>query len=407
LGKTDSAIVDLIAFIEAAEDGERKNNSMLELGLAYVENENWLEAESTFTQLLEVQPKTSLADRAHYELAWILKQQNKPEESLAQFKQLIKDYPDSALATEAYFEVASDYYQRKEYQSAVDMFRRSLLNLSSEGMSNENSEDSSLEVKSLYQLAWSYYQLKDFEDAAKTFSKLANKFPQSDRVGDAMFMEGQSNFQLDNFAEALTAYQAAQPKLSVSPLANQAQLRLLMLHGAQSANQVGEFQTALDLATPLTIIKPDESYNTEGVLIHSAWLEIAKARLAIGENEGAMDGLHRAAEDLGKTGAQARVMLGDLLIEQKKYEAAINEYKLVFYGYGGTKSADEIRALQAYAIYETARASYSRIGGASLRMKPNLVEQALKHFRYLVDNYPDQPLADKAFQQIKTLQALE
>jgi len=405
MGKTDNAIVDLIAFIQSAPAGERKNNSMLELGLAYVENESWPEAESTFTQLLAVQPKTALADRAHYELAWVLRRLDKSDEALAQFKTLVNDYPNSDLAAEANFEVGADFYQRREFQSAADTFQRSLDLVSSSKKPAEDSESDSLVEKALYQLAWSHYQLNDFAQAAKHFSALTEKYPQSDRVGDALFMNAQSNFQLDNFTEALAAYQAARPKLELSPKANQSQLQLLMLHSAQSANQVGEFQTAIDLATPLTIGQTDNT--DDDVLIHSAWLEIAKARLATGANDGAIDALERASEDLGKTGAQARVMKGDILLQQKKHEAAIKEYKLVFYGYGGTKSADEIRALQAYAIYETARASYIRVGDASVRMKPHLIAQALKHFRYLADNYSDQPLAQKAVEQIKTLEQLK
>lgn len=398
LGKTDSAIVDLIAFIESAAPGERKNNSMLELGLAYVENENWQEAKSTFTELLAVEPTTSLADRAHYELAWVLRRLDEPQAALDQFQQLINEHPNSDLAAEAFFEVAADLYQRKNFEAAAPMFQRSL---------DANVAVSPLEEKALYQLAWSHYHLKDFAAAAKSFGTLVTKFPQSDRIGDALFMQGQSHFQLDQFAESLEAYQAAKERLNGSNADQTPQKRLLMLHGAQSANQVGEFQTALNFATPLTLTALDEGNGSEAALVHSAWLEIAKARLALGEIDGAMDGLERASKDLGKTGAQARVMKGDLLLESQAFEAAINEYKLVFYGYGGTKSTDEIRALQAYAIYETARASYIRIADASPRLKPEFIDRAIQHFRYLVGNYPDQPLAQKATKQIQALQKLQ
>lgn len=407
MGKTDSAIAELINFIESTADGQQKNNSMMELGLAYVENESWPEAEATFTKLLAIEPKTTLADRAHYELAWVLRRLEKPEAALEQFQQLAKEYPASALTAEAYFEVANDLYKRSAYQLAADTFALALKNISANPLTKENRERDSLKEKAMYQLAWSQYQLKNFADAADLFAAVTDQYPQSVRVGDALFMKGQANFQQDKFADALAAYQAARPKLEVAPAENQSQLRLLMLHGAQSANQIGEFQTALDLATPLTNLTAEDAEDTGSVLVHSAWLEIAKARLAAGEEDGALDGLERAAEDLGRTGAQARVIKGDMLQQLKKYEAAINEYKLVFYGYGGTKSKDEIRALQAYAIYEAARASYLRTGDASARLKPELVAQAQKYFRYLIDNYPDQPLADQAAQQIKVLEQLK
>jgi len=408
LGKTDSAIANLIELVKTAPEGEQKNNSMMELGLAYVENEDWPTAEATFNQLLAVEPKTSLADRAHYELAWVLKALKKPKEALVQFQQLVDDHPNSDLAAEAYFEVAADLYQREEYQSAADMFRLSLESISSDDISKkETKDDVSLGEKAMYKLAWSRYQLKEFEAAAEIFEAVAVAYPQSNRVGNALFMLAQSNFQLDKFREALSAYQSAKEKLKAAPFDNAPQKRLLLLHGAQSANQIGEYQTAVDLATPLTTIETDGDTSPESVVAYTAWLEIAKARFALEQVEGAMDALERASKDLGRTGAQARVMKGDLLLEQNNFDDAINEYKLVFYGYGGTKSTGEVRALQAYAIYEAARASYIRVADASARMKPVLIQQALEHFRYLVENYADQPLAEKATQQITTLEKLQ
>lgn len=419
MGKTDAAIEDLIAFIKTAPDGERKNNSLLELGLAYSESEQWTDAKAIFSQLLAVEPKTSLADKAHYELAWVLKRLDQPQRSLAQFQQLVDQYPDSDLAPEAFFEVGSDAYRQESFDIAVQMFERGIeklsrlqsLRLPSPPVANSDLSD--LQQKTLYQLAWSRYQQKNFASAARDFKRLIDDFPNSPLTADATFMLGQSYFQGDDFENALKAYQMAKTKLQNAASEKNPQQNLLMLHGSQSANQIGEFQTAIELATPLTStpVSPRDGENPIGqapaAVKHSAWLEIGKARLALGQADGAIDAWQRAAVDLGKTGAQARVMKADLLLQQDQFEAAINEYKLVFYGYGGTKSTDEIRALQAYAIYETGRAHYIRVDQASPRMKTELIQQALKHFRYLADNYSDQPLAKEADQAIAELQKIQ
>jgi TolA-binding protein len=424
LGKTEQAITDLIAFIESAPAGERKNNSLLELGLAYVQNENWAEAESTFTRLLAIKPKTSFSDRVHYELAWVLQNRNQPDLSLEQFKQLLKNYPASDLAPEAFFEVASDAYQRKQFETAAEFFVRglsSITNLESAAntsLSNDtptaktsdfDSPYVDLKQKTFYQLGWAKYKLKDFPSAASHFQRLTDTFPDAELAADATFMLGQSHFQSDNFQAALSAYQSALDKIKtrnsssdvVSP-----QRRLLLLHGAQSANQIGKFATAIELATPLTLIPVSETVGPEIAMQHAAWLEIAKSRLGLEQFDGAKDAFQRAAVDLGRTGAQARVMKADLLLQQNQFQDAINEYKLVFYGYGGTKSTGEIRALQAYAIYETARANYSRIAQASPAMRDQLINDSLKHFDYLIENYSDQPLADDAKQTVAELKLL-
>jgi len=114
-----------------------------------------------------------------------------------------------------------------------------------------------------------------------------------------------------------------------------------------------------------------------------------------------------ASGGTGKTGAHARVMKGDLLFKQKRFDEAIDEFKLVFYGYGGTESAPEIRSLQAYAVYESARCSYVRISEASDRMKPKLVKDAMNHFTYLIENYPNQNLAKDAQKQLEKLKKVQ
>ena len=100
-------------------------------------------------------------------------------------------------------------------------------------------------------------------------------------------------------------------------------------------------------------------------------------------------------------------MKGDMLFKQKRFDEAIDEFKLVFYGYGGTESAPEIRSLQAYAVYESARCSYVRISEASDRMKPQLVKDAIERFNYLIENYPNQNLAKEAQKQLETLERIK
>jgi len=129
--------------------------------------------------------------------------------------------------------------------------------------------------------------------------------------------------------------------------------------------------------------------------------------MGLKQEEGAIDAWQRASVSTGKIGAHARVMKGDMLFKQKRFDEAIDEFKLVFYGYGGTESPPEIRSLQAYAVYESARCSYVRISEASDRMKPQLVKDAIERFSYLVKNYPDQSLAKDAQKQLETLKNFE
>jgi outer membrane protein assembly factor BamD (BamD/ComL family) len=174
-----------------------------------------------------------------------------------------------------------------------------------------------------------------------------------------------------------------------------------MINGAKSANQQKLWQQAIDFAMPLTSTSADKETQNE------AWFEIGQARMGLKREAGAIDAWQRASASTGKTGAHARVMKGDMLFKQKRFDEAIDEFKLVFYGYGGTESAPEIRSLQAYAVYESARCSYVRVSEASDRMKPQLVKDAIDRFTYLIENYPNQPLAKDAQKQLEILKQVE
>jgi outer membrane protein assembly factor BamD (BamD/ComL family) len=99
-------------------------------------------------------------------------------------------------------------------------------------------------------------------------------------------------------------------------------------------------------------------------------------------------------------------MIGDLYFKDKKFEDAINEFKLVYFGFGGPQAATEVKEWQAYAIYEAARCSFVQVDTAPAELKPKLIEEAIKQFEYLLQNYADDRLAPEAKKQLETLKKL-
>ncbi len=392
LGKAGEAIEALKQFLETAPEGDTKNSSLFELGLAYVENENWEEAEKVFRSLLNLPNENRLADRTRYELAWTLESLNRLDDATAQFRDLADTFPASPLAAEAHFKVATAFYDQKKYDDAATFYNNVI---DGPNVSNELME------KALYKLAWSSYKQNRFEQSAEVFDKQTARFPEGSLAVDGRFMLAQSWFENENYAKALEAYIVAKPIVLQSKSTPDRLKWLTMINGAKSANQQEQWQQAIDFATPLTTIEADEATQ------HEAWFEIGQARMGLNQEDGAIDAWQRAAANTGKTGARARLMKGDLLFKQKQFDEAIDEFKLVFYGHGGTESPPEIRSLQAYAVYEAARCSYVRISEASERMKPQLVKDAIQHFTYLVKNYPNQSLVKDARKQLETLKRIE
>ena len=392
LGKSAEAIEALKQFLATAAEGDAKNSSRFELGLAYVENENWNEAETVFRGLLELPDENRLADRTRYELAWTLESLDRVADATAQFQDLAEKFPNSPLAAEANFKVASSFYDQEKYDEAATFYTNVI-----EGP--EASDE--LMEKALYKLAWSSYKQNRFEEAANRFDKQTSKFPKGKLAADGRFMQAQSWFENESYSKAFEAYAVAKPIVLQSQSTPDRLKWLTMINGAKSANQQKLWQQAIDFAMPLTSTSADKETQNE------AWFEIGQARMGLKQEDSAIDAWQRASASTGKTGAHARVMKGDMLFKQKRFDEAIDEFKLVFYGYGGTESAPEIRSLQAYAVYESARCSYVRVSEASDRMKPQLVKDAIDRFTYLIENYPNQPLAKDAQKQLEILKQVE
>ena len=392
LGKSAEAIEALKQFLATAPEGDAKNSSHFELGLAYVENENWQEAEAVFRDLLELPDENRLADRTRYELAWTLESLNRLDDATAQFEDLAAKFPNSPLAAEANFKVATAFYDQERYDDAATFYNNVI--------DGPKASDELME-KALYKLAWSSYKLDRFEQAADRFGQQTSQFPEGKLAADGRFMQAQSWFENENYPKALEAYVVAKPIVLQSKSTPDRLKWLTMINGAKSANQQKAWQQAIDFATPLTTTGADEETRNE------AWFEIGQARMGLKQEDGAIDAWQRASVSSGKTGAHARVMKGDMLFKQKRFDEAIDEFKLVFYGYGGTESAPEIRSLQAYAVYESARCSYVRISEATERMKPQLVKDAIERFTYLIENYPNQSLAEDAQKQLETLKRIK
>ena len=214
-------------------------------------------------------------------------------------------------------------------------------------------------------------------------------------------MLAQSWFENEDYSKALEAYLTAKPVVMASA-ATPARLKwLTMINGAKSANQQKQWQQAIDFATPLTASNADKEMQNQ------AWFEIGRARIGLQQSDAAFNAWQKASASSGKTGAHAHVMKGDMLFKQERFEDAINEFKLVFYGYGGTEATPEIRSLQAYAVYQSARCDYVRVADASDRMKPQLINGAIERFNYLIENYPNQTLAQEAKKQLETLKTIQ
>ena len=393
-GQPKDAVQDLSEFLDRNPDHPKQGEALYELGLAQTDLQDWPQVAATFDRLIKLNPASKLIDRYHYEAAWAEKENKNSSAAVSHFRAIIDKTPDSSLAPEANFHIAQDAYERSEFDEAIPRYEACIAKVT-------NKE---IREKAIYKLAWAHYKKKDYENALSRFRQQIQEFPDgSPLYADGLFMVSETLFENKQTEEAFQAYRVAKPVIMETSLSQNTQhYRLLtLLHGAQAANKLKDYQEAIQFASPLLEMDIDRAYKQD------AHMELGDAQRGLKDSQKAMEHYREAAAHPGKTGARSRCMIGEIYFGQKEFDQAIDQFKLVFYGYGGNQSTDDVRPWQAFARYEAARCNYVRISSAeNTQRKQKFVNESIKHFQKLVEDYPNDELADDAKKLLDKLETL-
>ena len=381
---------DDVAATDKEGDKGDEEQKLRELGMARAEDGKWNEAIEVFDRLIADYPDSPALDRYRYELAWSLKSATPSQTNAAldQFAAIVEAMPNSPFAAAAHFHLGSADYESDKYESAAQHFETVL--------------DSELPAKVIerarYQLGWSEYRLENYPDAAEQFRQQLAAFPNGPMATDAKVMFAESQFQQDKHGAALEAYRVAKPAVDADGNIDLKMQVLTALHGAQSANESQEFAEAIRFAKPVTGADDiPEAYQAD------AWLEIGIAQAGQGDQTTAAESWLKAVASMSVTGARARSLLGESLATQGQYQEALNQFKLVYFGFGGVEAEEKIRPWQAYALYEAARLNQSLCRDAAGPVLRQRIDEAMTQYHRLLENYSDSDLAEEAQRQLTKL----
>lgn len=377
-GSAEGAVVDLKKFLSENADHPQRIEARYELGLAQIKTGAAADAIETYRDLIDDQPTHKLADRFHYELAWLYSKNDQADEANKEFTHLADSFPDSDLAPEANFKVGERAYGASDFDTAV---RRFLLCRNSGG-------EESLREKAAYRLGWCYFKQDQFDKAHEMFEQQVGLFKNGKFTADGWVMKGESLYNQNKMEEAYQAYRVAKPAIDGGGQVSKRNDWLTMLHGSVSANRIGEHEQSVAFVDSLLESDATESIKLEG------WYEKGVALRSLKRKNEAMEAFAEAGKSLGKTGAQAKCMMGDLFFVDQRFDEAIDLYKEVFYGFGGTRKDPEVDPWQAYALYHAARCNFVQISAAADSLKPKLITDATKFYENLITNYPDAKLAE-------------
>ncbi len=388
LKQYSGALEDLDALEQLEVAPSLKADALYEKGLTLVDAKRAADAVNVFRKLLEEHPDYPKRDRVWFELAWALKSSD-AQGSLKSFERLVKDHPKSDLVGEAWFQIGEGHYAEKKWSDAETAYRRAL----------ELAKDAQVAELATYKLGWSLYQQGKYAEAAEQFANQVSQYGQGKLYADGLFMLGECRFKRKDYEGAWESFQKARQFPARTPQI----AALLLVHGAQSAEQLGQWQEAKAWLTDFLKEYP------KSLLVPEARYELGRALHKLGDLDGARRAWEQAtAEAKSVIAVQAQFMLGELAFEQKQYDEAVKQFRKAMYRFGAEKAPAEFHSWQARAAFEAARCHEVRIGTAqSAAQRLQHLREADRFYRHVVEKYPRSDVAAAARKRLAELARLQ
>ncbi len=386
-GDYRAAIADIEAFLGTNTDMSARSDALHLRGLCHAGLKDQAAAIIAFQASLDANPKYASADKVYYELAWAHKNAEDNAAALSEFQTLVEQWPKSPHAAEAHYHIGEDLYARKEYDAAAKEFELA------ESVAGTND----LRVKTIYKLGWSQFQASHIEKALASFSKQLDVNNSDTLAADAEFMRGECLFKLKRYEDALLAYE----KAKAHPSKSETMQVLTYLHAGQAAAQLNRWKESLRWISELTREFPQSAF------LPQATYEQAWAHRNLGELDVALQLFTQVTKaNQSPLGARARFMMGEIRFEMKDFNAAIDEFRRVMYGYGAENAPQRTKRWQAKSAFEAGRCASVLAGQQSNPQKrAEHLKKAHEFFRYVVEKHPQSDEADAARQQLQRLSA--
>ncbi len=339
-------------FLQGFSDSSQAPTALMQRALAYQENKNYAAALADLDSLLANYPKAREREGALQQKALILGQQENAKGMADAFRQLLKEYPKSAVAAQAHYYIGKASFEAKDYAKAIpelktartldkdQYYNLATLRIISSYFYQKDRAALAREVNEFMAastgtkvpseiLEWlgiESYNEKNYEAAAKYLTALSESDNLAAVKPDFWFYLGDAQSKQQNFPAAETAFEK---------------------YLATATDPAGKAKVLLALgAVKIGAHKPEEAQ------------KIAEEIMKL--------------QPEGRVNAEARLLAGDVEMEQQHFDEASKAFMSVALLYDDP--AITPRALQKAAL------AYEKAG------KP---EEAARVSKQLHDKYPD------------------
>jgi len=395
-GDFEAARDDLQAALDLEPTGTSLGHALYELALIDQKDQRPADAAKKLQRLVDEVPDYPAMDKVLYELGWSLQEQQSDGDAVGPFRRLVTQYPSSPLSHDAAYFVGQHHYAQGDWQQAAEQYKIAAA-----------SGDPSLSEKALYRRGWSLYKLDKFDAGETAFAEQAKQHPSGPLAFDALAMVAECRFKRGEYQDALQAFEVARERIrrddetssSIRDESSRQVRELVLLHGGQSAAQLGNWNAAIKWHEEHRSRFPSSNY------LPQVFYETGFAYHQRDDLENALKFYRQVAENYrNEIAARARFMIGEIHFSNRQLDKAIPEFQRVMFGFGAEQAPDEIKNWQAKSGFEAARSSELLIASAqSPQAKTKAARLAKKFYNYVIEKHPQHELAAKARLQLEAL----
>ena len=360
------------ALVRAAESSirliEEEKGSRKELGE---------EAARDYEAFLEKYPGHQSREEVLFQLAILYVDIEHGDSAIATFKRLVEEFPDGKHSSDAYYWIAREYQKKKKYGEEITQLEKAI-NASETGKFRERAQ---------YQLASIHHEQGEFEKAAAVLIPLLEKNPEFDIPQNTYIWVSDYLREKEKYKEAIGLYDKFLKKHSESRLAETAYFGLGECYYA-----LGRWPEAID------------NYS-EAVAMRGPTLLESKISLGVSyARDGKFERARPILVDISKSGvpeheARALFWLGNMLFDEAKQEKdrearkkKLDRARLDFIKVEILYNSSDLRPESMFRVAEAFELSGD-------------IEEAMKQYQKVVDEYPDSDLAEQSSNKIKLNQS--
>jgi TolA-binding protein len=247
-------------------------------------------------------------EEALYGIGWSYFKQAKFTEAVEAFEKLIATYPHGKIAFDARLRMADAYFYLKNFKSAENSYR-TIIRLY---------PDSGSIDYAYYQLGQSYFKDGDNAEGYKAFQGLINALPKSSLADDAQFALGWINFQKKDYSEAIKEFQQLIKTYSKSELVPRSYYSI-----GDCYYNLQQYAAAEKSYREVLRQYPKSQY------VADATTGIQYCFIAEGKDAQALEVIDEFVKENPNSPVAEELQLkkGELLFNQKKYDAAVRAYR--------------------------------------------------------------------------------